>query len=216
LDLTQPGRHLVLTFDDGGKSAIRAAEQLSQRGWRGHFFVVTSLIGRRTFLGRDEIRQLHGWGHTIGSHSHSHPNIFRELPRHRMLDEWRVSSAVLSDLLGAPCTTASVPGGEISGAVLASAAESGLGFLFTVEPQLRPRQVNGCWVLGRSLVKGRTPISRLDDLVHFRGWTRALALRQLKGLARRAFPLFYRRLVERRTREWQSSEEPMDPVESAR
>src|SRR5712691_12692277 len=42
---TRLSRHLCLTFDDGGKSATWAAEELSRRHWRGHFFIVTDKIG---------------------------------------------------------------------------------------------------------------------------------------------------------------------------
>lgn len=202
VDFCRPGRHLLLTFDDGGASGRYVADQLCQQGWRGHFFVVTSLIGTRTFLRKEDLRQLRSEGHLIGSHSHTHPNFFRDLPRSRMLEEWRVSAAILADLLGAPCVSASVPAGDISPTVLASAAEAGFRFLFTVEPELRPRELHGCWVLGRCLVKARMSPSRLDELLHFRGWTSALAVRRLKVLARRTLPLLYRRVVERRTREW--------------
>ncbi|MGH7526055.1 MAG: polysaccharide deacetylase family protein [Gemmatimonadales bacterium] len=206
LDLSRPGRHLLLTFDDGGKSALYAADQLTRRGWRGHFFIVTSLIGSRTFLTRQEIRQLHDGGHLIGSHSHTHPSFFSELPLDRMMQEWRISAEVLSDLTGAPCQAASVPAGDISPAVLESGAGAGFRFLFTVEPELRPRWSNGCWVLGRGLVKRRTSGSQVRDLVQFRGWRRAMALRRLKVLARQACPPLYHQVVRRRTRSWEIGE----------
>jgi peptidoglycan/xylan/chitin deacetylase (PgdA/CDA1 family) len=202
VDLAAPGRHVLLTFDDGGKSALDAADALSQRGWRGHFFVVTSLIGTRTFLGKDDIRRLHDAGHMIGSHSATHPDIFRELPARRMREEWRDSANRLADLLGVPCRSASVPGGEISRAVLESAAETGFDFLFTVEPDLRPRHLQACWILGRCLIKARMPAGHINALVNFQGWQRALAIRRLKALARRSCPPLYRHLLSRRTREW--------------
>lgn len=203
VEWNRPGRHLLLTFDDGGKSALHAAEALSRRGWRGHFFIVTSRIGSRTFLGRSEIRLLHDGGHLIGSHSHTHPNIFRELPPARMMQEWRVSSDTLSDLLGVPCQAAAVPGGDISGAVLSSAAEAGFRFLFTVEPELSPRQVSGCWVLGRCLIKAGMSPARVSELARGQGWGSALLVRRLKVAARRALPPLYRRFVRQRTREWE-------------
>jgi len=78
LDLTAPGRHLVLTFDDGGKSALEVGDELARRGWRGHFFIITGRIGERTFLDAAGIRSLRRSGHIIGSHSRTHPHIFRE------------------------------------------------------------------------------------------------------------------------------------------
>jgi peptidoglycan/xylan/chitin deacetylase (PgdA/CDA1 family) len=202
IDLTHRGRHLLLTFDDGGKSALRIAEELSQRGWRGHFFISTSLIGRRTFLSPGEIRQLRQDGHVVGSHSHTHPNIYRELEWEQMVVEWRQSSDILAQLLGEPCLTASVPGGEISDQVLRSADRAGLRFLFTSEPWLRPRIVGGCWVLGRYCAKASTSPEEIAALANFQGWTGKLLVRRIKAMARRSVPPLYRLYVSRARREW--------------
>lgn len=202
IDFTEPGRHVLLTFDDGGKSAVAIGDTLAARGWRGHFFIATGLIGSRTFLTGAEIRYLHSCGHVVGSHSETHPNIFREQPWDRMLEEWRVSADRLAQLVGAPCRTASVPGGDSSPAVLRSAGAAGLGYLFTSEPLLRPELVGDCWILGRFMPKAWTPAGRIGTLAAFRGWRSALLVRQLKGLARRTFPQLYREYVRRTTRDW--------------
>jgi peptidoglycan/xylan/chitin deacetylase (PgdA/CDA1 family) len=201
IDLTGPGRHLLLTFDDGGKSAIQAGGALAARRWRGHFFVITGLIGERCFLSAEEIRYLRGCGHLIGSHSHSHPTPFRALPHARMLEEWRVSCDRIAQILGESCTAASVPGGDISDAVLRSAAAAGLTHLFTSEPWRAPRRVDGCWVLGRYMPRAGTWPARVGELARFRGWGRALLLRRLKVLAKLMLPLPYRFYLRRRGRE---------------
>ena len=46
----------LLTFDDGGSSAVETAELLARRGWRGHFFVVTDQLGRPGFMRHDDVR----------------------------------------------------------------------------------------------------------------------------------------------------------------
>lgn len=198
-DLTQPGRHIFLTFDDGGKSALVAAEELERRGWRGLFFIVTSLVGSRTFLAAEEIRALRRGGHLIGSHSHTHPSIFRDQSPGRMVEEWRASCDLLAQLLGEPCRSASVPGGDISTRVLESAGAAGLRYLFTSEPWLTPRRLGDCWVLGRYSVKVGTSATRVGQLAHFRGWRSALLRRRLKVLASRALPPLYRLYIRART-----------------
>lgn len=208
IDLMRPGRHLLLTFDDGGRSAVHIGDALMKRGWNGHFFIVTSLTGSRMFLAPYEIRYLRSCGHLIGSHSHSHPDIFKELAPERMLEEWRVSSDALAQLLGEPCVTASVPGGDISATVLVSAGAAGLRYLFTSEPWLVPRQVGGCWILGRFAPKIRTPASRIAELARFRGWRRAMFVRQAKLVARAALPSVYRYYVAQTTREWGAARGP--------
>ncbi len=71
IDFTRPGHFVLLTFDDGGKSALYAGEELCRRGWTGHFFVVSSLMGRRTFMTAGDIRHLVSCGHLVGTHSHT-------------------------------------------------------------------------------------------------------------------------------------------------
>jgi peptidoglycan/xylan/chitin deacetylase (PgdA/CDA1 family) len=201
VDLSRPGRHLFLTFDDGGKSALRVGEELSRRGWRGHFFITTGLIGRRTFLTVAEIRHLREAGHLVGSHSHTHPDIYRELSLDRMVVEWRQSADILSQILGEPCISGAVPGGEISDAVLRSADRSGLRYLFTSEPSLQPHVVGGCWILGRYCVKANTSAEEIASLASFKGWHSKLLVRRIKGVARRSLPPLYRLYVSRTRRE---------------
>lgn len=63
----------VVTFDDGGASALAAGEELARQQWRGHFFITTARTGERGFLGASKIVELRRMGHIIGSHSASHP-----------------------------------------------------------------------------------------------------------------------------------------------
>ena len=200
IDCAAPGRSLLLTFDDGGASALYTAEELARRGWVGHFFIVTERIGKPGFLDAAAIRELRRAGHVIGSHSHTHPNIFRDQTLQEMMTEWYVSRDRLEDLLGEPCTAAAVPGGDISPMVLASAGPAGIGFLFTCEPTLVPEQVRGCWVLGRFCPKATTPAERVGRLAAFHGWSRAMLVRQAKNLVRAALPGPYRYYVRRQTR----------------
>jgi len=197
VDFAASGRHLLLTFDDGGRSASYVSEELSRRGWFGHFFIVTSLIGSRTFLSASDIREIRSRGHIIGTHTHTHPDIFREQPVARMLEEWRTSCARLADLLGEPCTVGSVPGGDVSRAVFESAGTAGVRFLFTSEPWLRPRRVAGCWILGRGILKTTTLPTRVGELARFRGWARALFARRMKVLLCTLFPYAYRYYIRR-------------------
>jgi peptidoglycan/xylan/chitin deacetylase (PgdA/CDA1 family) len=198
IDFGSPGRHLLLTFDDGGKSALQVGGALTARGWRGHFFVISGLLGERHFLSPDDIRSLRRDGHLIGSHSDSHPTPFRALSAARMLEEWRVSSDRIAEILGEPCLTASVPGGDISDTVLCSAAAAGLTHLFTSEPWRTPRRKAGCWVLGRYMPKvSMTPLG-IQELAEGRGWGRALLRRRFTVLAKRVLPLPYRLYLRRR------------------
>src|SRR5476651_920421 len=53
----------AITFDDGGVSALGAADMLERYGLRGHFFVTVNYIGTRGFLDPAGIRELRNRGH---------------------------------------------------------------------------------------------------------------------------------------------------------
>lgn len=200
VDLRQPGHHLFLTFDDGGRSALHVADALDRRGWKAHFFIVTERIGERTFLRGPDLRALRAAGHVVGSHSHTHPDIMSDLPRERLAAEWNLSRTVLEAHLGEACTAASVPGGDLSPAVAESAAAAGFRYLFTSEPTPRPERAGDLWLVGRVCLKRGASPETASDLVRFHGWHRARWERQLKGLARRGLAPVYRLYVRHVTR----------------
>jgi len=199
IDFARSSTHLLLTFDDGGKSALYVSDELCKRGWRAHFLITTGLIGQRTFLDRQGIRLLHQAGHIVGSHSHTHPDIFRDQPLTDMMWQWQTSCDILSQLLGEACTVASVPGGDISPLVLRSAHASNIRYLFTSEPWLTPRTVGDCRVLGRVAVKADTPTARVQAYSSLRGWHRALIERRASVAARSLLRPLYRAYVRQRT-----------------
>jgi peptidoglycan/xylan/chitin deacetylase (PgdA/CDA1 family) len=168
-DASQPGREadpgsrggapFLLTFDDGGVSAYTLAAFLLDRcGWKAHFFVTSNFIGTAGFLNASQIRALRQGGHTIGSHSCSHPNRMSALLWSELGEEWKGSVAALEDVLGEKVETASVPGGHYSLAVARAAALNGIRALFTSEPVLRTHDVDGCRVFGRYTIwRGMAP-----------------------------------------------------------
>ena len=148
------GTHLFITFDDGGRSAFTTvAGVLEEAGWRGHFFVTAGCVGQRSFMSREQIRELHRRGHVIGSHSLTHPVRMSRLSWNEMLEEWSASVSILSDIVGDRVRVASVPGGFYSKQVARAAAQCGIEVLFTSEPITSVKSVDGCAVLGRYVIK---------------------------------------------------------------
>jgi hypothetical protein len=68
--------------------------------------------------------------------------------------EWSTSRAILTDIVGADVTVASISNGYYSRRVAEAAAESGIRFLFTSEPTVVTAEVSGCLVIGRYSVLG--------------------------------------------------------------
>lgn len=147
----------LLTFDDGGVGAIQwTADMIEPFGHIGHFFITTDYIGMPGFMSRAEIAELARRGHVIGSHSCSHPMLMSRCSASQLDREWRESVAKLSDILGAPVTVASVPGGSYSRAVGSAAANAGIRTLFTSEPTSKISRVGECALIGRYSVQHGT------------------------------------------------------------
>jgi peptidoglycan/xylan/chitin deacetylase (PgdA/CDA1 family) len=203
--IVDPGEALpgtALTFDDGGASALAAAEALERRGWRGHFFVATGRLGTPGFLDPDSVRELSRRGHAVGSHSHSHPTYMGKLSRAEIEREWRESRSLLTELLGTPPPTASVPGGFVSRTVIDCAAQAGYRLLMTSEPVSRIGRHDGLMVVGRYTIWATTPPA--TAAAYARG-ARAARMRlwvewNAKGLVKRASPSVYQAVRRVRAR----------------
>ena len=191
-----PARPVFITFDDGGLSAHGyIADILERAGWRGHFLVTTDYIDAPAFLTRAQIRDLAARGHTIGSHSCSHPTRMAACTTEQLAAEWSGSVGALADVMGAPVTVASVPGGYYSRAVASAASAAGIRVLFNSEPTTRSQRVGECLVLGRYGFRRNTPptvaarIARGDALPRARQWL----LWNGKKVAKRAAGTLYLR-----------------------
>ena len=146
----------TITFDDGGKSGMAAADLLERRGMVGHFFVTANYVGTRGFLTEDDIRDLARHGHVIGSHSCSHPLRMGHCSWPQLLDEWSRSRLILSDIVGHEVRDASVPGGDFAPQVAEAAAKVGITRLFTSEPTCDARYAFGLTLVGRFAIQRRT------------------------------------------------------------
>lgn len=176
----------VITFDDGGVSALDAGEELARRSWRGHFLIATDLVGRPGVLDWDGVRAVAGMGHVIGSHSCSHPDRMADLTYERLLDEWTRSAAVLAHELGRRVATASVPGGLYSKRVGRAAAAAGYTTLFTSLPTQRTGAIDGCRLIGRYAIRRDTSAheAALAATGHWRPWARQRAAWRVRGAAK--------------------------------
>jgi peptidoglycan/xylan/chitin deacetylase (PgdA/CDA1 family) len=191
---------IILTFDDGGTSAIsHTAPILEARGMRGTFFITTDRIDTPGFLTSAEIAELHARGHTIGSHSCSHPVRMAAIAPAAIVREWRESVARLAAMIDEDVTTASVPGGYYSRAVGLAAAAAGVRVLFTSEPTARVTRAGECTVVGRFTLRREDAPEYVTALVGAASsarraqWVKWNAKKVVKALGGRA----YLRLRER-------------------
>jgi peptidoglycan/xylan/chitin deacetylase (PgdA/CDA1 family) len=167
---------VLLTFDDGGASALSTADMLDGRGWKGHFFITTGRIGTSGFLDTAGIRELAARGHVVGSHSCSHPARISHLDDVLLSREWSASVQALEEILGATVDTASVPGGFYSTRVAEFARQAGIRVLFNSEPSVRVVRNGDFAICGRFGLQRDSPPER----------ARLFAMRDRATLAREA------------------------------
>lgn len=157
-------RSLVITFDDGYASTLRAAPILAEFDFPGTVFVVTDFVesgmalaweGITEWQRPDTVNELRplSWeeagsltdrGWEVGSHTASHPLLVRADDR-RLQDELVRSRAAIQDRLGT-CTSLAYPYGQADTRVAAAARAAGytvacmLTFAHIAdEPMRRPR-----------------------------------------------------------------------------
>jgi peptidoglycan/xylan/chitin deacetylase (PgdA/CDA1 family) len=191
IDFNSGGQYVMLTFDDGGKSAMQVADHLEERGWRGHFFITTEMIGAPRFVTADDLRDLRRRGHVVGSHSHTHPPVFWRLTEEEMIREWRTSCQALSAILQEPITAASVPCGEMDRRTADTAAQAGIKYLFTSEPTVHPWRQDGIICLGRFCPKRDTSLRAIGNYVRCRGLLKPLLIRWCKQTVKKMLGCFY-------------------------
>jgi peptidoglycan/xylan/chitin deacetylase (PgdA/CDA1 family) len=123
---------VLITFDDGGQSAMRAARALEQYGYRGHFFIVVDRVGDGGFLNWKEVRDLDQRGHHVGSHTLTHINLV-EATAAQCRQELQESKQKISDQLG-NCHSISIPLGAYDQEVFDAIQNAGYEYVFTSEP----------------------------------------------------------------------------------
>jgi len=191
-------KSILVTFDDGGKSNIFAANELKKMGIIGHFFIVTSLIGRKGFLSANEIKKLHKQGHVIGSHSHTHPNVFNSLNRDKMIYEWAKSKEILENIVKEKIICCSIPGGDSNLNAFQTAGEIGFDYVFSSDPSFYPVHVDNTTVIGRVSLKKGDSLKKINRIINFKGIFLEIVIRKIKVIIKLMIYPFYSKIHNKR------------------
>lgn len=143
-----------ISFDDGDASVYEhALPLLEAQRIRATLFITTGWIESRVgFLSWSQLAELARLGHSIQSHSWSHPYLPACEPV-RLKEELYRSKQVLQDRLGHPVSEISMPGGRWNRRILAACAQAGYARVFTSDAGAPPRQLAGVEVLGRYMAR---------------------------------------------------------------
>lgn len=177
---------LLISTDDGYTSDLYVADKLEKLNTKGHFFIITSLVGTPGYLTIQDIRELHNRGHIVGSHTHNHITPFTKLSLSQMEEEWRTSLNLLNSWLGTKTICGSIPGGAKNSRVEQAAERQGIRFLFTSEPTKSPWWYKNMLCIGRVCPKRGTNLKRIEQLATLKGFAREQLTRNLKVLLKKA------------------------------
>ena len=124
-----PERYILLAFDDGAKSSLRAAEIVRKHCAQATFFLTKdfSTSSSPRYINSREIKELSQIC-SIGSHGVSH-RYLSKLPTLELKRELTESKVWLEELVGESITSLSAPGGFIDDRVVRLAQETGYTLL---------------------------------------------------------------------------------------
>lgn len=122
---------VIYTFDDGGKSNLKASKILEKYGCRGVFFIVTSCIGSPGFLEQNDVEEL-AKNHNVYSHSHNHMMIPQS--PYDLKTDYSTSFQFLKSFNQLPQSIVSLPGGTITLAYLKEFNDLGVKTIYHSAP----------------------------------------------------------------------------------
>jgi peptidoglycan/xylan/chitin deacetylase (PgdA/CDA1 family) len=153
-------KRVGISFDDGLVGNYEHAGTLLESfQFKTTFFVTVNEIGQNTYMNWHHLRELDSSGHSIQSHTLSHPMLAECSPEDIYI-ECMTSKQIIEDKIGRPVQFLSLPFGSYSQRVVDIALQVGYKALFSsaVESiQLRPNQA----------VFGRVPIKDTHTLEEF-------------------------------------------------
>lgn len=158
--------NIYFTFDDGGRSFLTIiAPLLESYGYKGYFFITTKLINTLGFLTMDDIIELDQRGHTIGTHSHSHPINISALSYRQIELEWVESLSILTDILKKPIKYAAIPGGFFSSDSRNILFSNEVNIIFTSNPTTKVKILDSKMIIGRYSVTQGMSAKEVTDII---------------------------------------------------
>ena len=191
-----PIETIEFTFDDGGVSFYTViAPILEKYGFRGIFFISTSYINKDKFLTDEQIKSLHERGHIIASHSHTHPRNMTLLPAEEILQEWKTSIKILSDIIGASVSVASIPCGFSSSELIDMAKKAGVTTLYTSIPTNGYMSYKSMELVGRYVILCNTKDSKICSIINSRRTRNLMYIRwKLISLTKSLLGTYYNKI----------------------
>jgi peptidoglycan/xylan/chitin deacetylase (PgdA/CDA1 family) len=107
-----PAKPVIISFDDGLENQyLNALPILKKKEMIATFFIYTNAIGRRNFITWEQVKELVAAKMTIGSHSKSHPYLWKITSPAQLKTELTDSKKIIEKNIGKPITAFAYPFG---------------------------------------------------------------------------------------------------------
>lgn len=157
-------QRVVLTFDDGFiGNYLFAFNILEKYGYQATFFVTVDHISKNGYMSWDQLDALHKNGHSIQSHSMTHP-MLGECSESQITYELDSSKKIIEDRIGAQVKYLSLPFGSSSERVITIAGQLGYQGIFTSLSNIGKRKSKLCQ-FGRIHVKDTYSLKKFERLI---------------------------------------------------
>jgi peptidoglycan/xylan/chitin deacetylase (PgdA/CDA1 family) len=178
----QPPKYLVLTIDDGLKSASWAAETLQRAGFSATIFVTQNRCRNDSrFIDEIEIRDLCRRGFSFGTHGVTHQKL-THMPIERCMQELEQSKRWLEDLIGEEIRYMAAPGGYLTPRIAQLAHSIGYTLIGTSRESMNSLATSSIpMVIGRVSVRPQFSLNTFGNMI--KGRRSFYLSRQLRSLA---------------------------------
>lgn len=113
-DITEDYRQVEICFDDAFLGLYDNIEFFKEQNIPIHLFVVSSFIGKKNYINRQQLLELNQLGLIkISSHTHTH-RILHQIDQQSILRELKESKKILEDLLGVHIDALCYPEGKFN------------------------------------------------------------------------------------------------------
>jgi peptidoglycan/xylan/chitin deacetylase (PgdA/CDA1 family) len=161
-----------LTVDDAGKGNHEYMLPIFEKyNLKATIFVPTKFISKgsrtSTYMTASQIREFSDLGHSIGSHSHSHPKNISLLLKDEIKKEWEQSKKILEEITGKVVTHCSIPGGFYSIEQWQILKDLGYKRVFNSVPTYKKHNVEGMELLGRFSIEQNSTSRQFNQILSY-------------------------------------------------
>lgn len=162
-DFTSCGLATLVTFDDGHKSNLSAAEYLAEKGLIGTFYIVKDYsLHNNEYLSVADIKTISKMGHDIGVHGANH-DAWTSKSLKCLVNEIADTKRWLEDITGTDILTASAPGGFVMRAQFeAITRDVGLKYIRSSKPKV---DTVGMTFIGSVAIKSSTTQNEFAEIL---------------------------------------------------